>query len=69
MYLKQRTLCVLESQAFFGCEISSNADFFFSVQIGENLVFFEPLSCQISNFFFFFFFFFGWGAVSNAMLQ
>ncbi len=44
---EQRTLCLLESQGFFGCRILPNADFF-SVQIREKLVFFEPLSCQIT---------------------
>jgi hypothetical protein len=48
---EQRTLYLLESQGFFWCEISPNADFF-PVQNGEKLVFVEPLSCQISNNFF-----------------
>jgi hypothetical protein len=49
MYLCKELSVYLSLKLCFGAKFRQ-MQILFSVQIGENLVFFEPLSCQISNF-------------------
>jgi hypothetical protein len=61
MYLSKKLSVYLSLKLFFDAKFRQ-MQIFFSVQIGENLVVFELLSCQISNNFLFLLFTF-WGQI------